>query len=131
MLTDEVRYRILELIDKTPAITQRDIARELGISLGKVNFCLTALIEKGLLKAESFRNGRNKRSYMYIMTPSGIADKARVTARFLQRKLAEYDALQTEIADLMERAQQAGDAASGKTAALGKTSLAESSRRAR
>lgn len=105
-LSDESRYRILRLIEQNPAINQREIARELGISLGKVNFCLNALIEKGIVKATSFLNSRNKRAYAYILTPQGIEDKARVTLRFLRRKVTEYEALQREIADLTEQAQK-------------------------
>ena len=105
-LSDEARYRILRLIEENPAISQREIARALGISLGKANFCLRALIEKGILKANSFRNSNNKRAYSYVFTPSGIEEKARVTLRFLKTKMAEYEALQTEIAEIKQRAQQ-------------------------
>jgi len=106
VLTDESRYRILRLIEHNPAISQRELARELGISLGKVNFCLNALIEKGILKASSFLNSRNKRAYAYFLTPWGIDEKARVTLRFLRRKVAEYETLQKEIADLAEQARK-------------------------
>jgi EPS-associated MarR family transcriptional regulator len=105
-LSDESRYRILRLIEQHPAISQREIARELGISLGKVNFCLNALIEKGVLKANSFLNSRNKRAYVYVFTPSGIEEKARITLRFLKRKVGEFEALQKEIAELMEQARK-------------------------
>src|SRR3970282_1628357 len=83
-LSDESRYRILRLIEQNPAISQREIARELGISLGKANFCLNALIEKGVLKANTFLNSRNKRPYAYVFTPSGIEEKAKITLRFLK-----------------------------------------------
>ena len=105
-LTDEFRYRILRLIERNPAISQREIARELDISLGRVNFCINALIEKGVLKANSFLNSRNKRAYIYLLTPRGIEDKARVTLRFLKRKVSEYEALQNEIAELTEEARK-------------------------
>ena len=105
-LSDESRYRILRLIEQNPAISQREIARELGISLGKANFCLNALIEKGVLKANAFLNNRNKRAYAYLFTPSGIEEKAKVTLRFLKRKMDEYEALQTEIAELTEQARK-------------------------
>ena len=105
-LTDESRYRILRLIEQNPTINQREIARELGISLGKANFCVNALIEKGILKASSFLNSRNKRAYTYILTPQGIEEKARVTLRFLRRKIGEYEALQQEIAELTEHARK-------------------------
>jgi len=106
ILTDESRYRILRLIERNPAISQRELARELGISLGKVNFCLNALIEKGVLKANSFLNSRNKRAYAYVLTPRGIEEKARVTLRFLKWKVGEYEALQKEIAELTEQARK-------------------------
>lgn len=105
VLTDDARYRILRLIEQNPTMNQREIARALGISLGKVNFCLNALIEKGILKASSFLNSRNKRAYVYILTPQGIEEKARVTIRFLKRKIDEYETLQREIADLTEEAR--------------------------
>jgi EPS-associated MarR family transcriptional regulator len=105
-LSDESRYRILRLIEQNPAISQREIAREMGISLGKANFCLNALIEKGVLKANAFLNNRNKRAYAYLFTPSGIEEKARITLRFLKKKMEEHDALQKEIAELTEQARK-------------------------
>ena len=111
LLTDESRYRILRLIEENPAISQREIARKLGISLGKANFCLKALIEKGVLKANTFLNSRNKRAYIYVFTPSGIEERAKVTMRFLKKKVEEYESLQKEIAELQEQARRlrAGD----------------------
>ena len=97
MLTDEYRYKILKLLSENPHISQRELSRELGISLGKVNYCIHALIEKGIVKASNFKNSQNKQAYAYLLTPKGIEDKAKVTARFLNRKLAEYETLQTEI----------------------------------
>ena len=76
MLTDEYRYKILKILETNPEISQRGLAHELDISLGRVNFCLKALIEKGLLKATNFRNSRNKLAYMYLLTPSGIEEKS-------------------------------------------------------
>jgi EPS-associated MarR family transcriptional regulator len=100
MLTDEYRYKILKILETNPEISQRDLAHELGISLGRANFCLKALIQKGLLKATNFRNSNNKLAYMYILTPSGIEEKAQITANFLKIKLQEYAALEHEIAEL-------------------------------
>ena len=100
MLTDEYRAKILKKLEEDPTISQRDLARELGISLGRANFCLRALMEKGLIKANNFKNNRNKKAYMYYLTPRGMAEKARATTRFLERKVAEYEALQREIATL-------------------------------
>lgn len=102
MLTDEYRYKILKLVEGNPAISQRELASQLGISLGKVNFCLKALAEKGLLKVSNFRSSQNKLAYMYLLTPAGIEEKARVTVRYLKRKMQEYEALKSEI-QLLER----------------------------
>ena len=100
MLTDEYRYKILKLVEANPAISQRELASQLGISLGKVNFCLRALIDKGLLKATNFRNNKNKLAYMYLLTPSGIEEKASITLRFLKFKIHEFEMLQSEILSL-------------------------------
>lgn len=102
MLTDEYRYKVLKLLAENPNLSQRDLARELGISLGKVNYCIQALIEKGMVKAGNFKSSQNKQAYAYLLTPKGIEDKARVTARFLNRKLVEYEVLQSEIERLRE-----------------------------
>lgn len=102
MLTDEYRYRILKLVEVRPEISQRELATELGISLGKANFCLKALIEVGLLKATNFRNSKNKIAYMYLLTPSGIKEKSSITQRFLKAKIKEYEMLQAEINTLMQ-----------------------------
>jgi EPS-associated MarR family transcriptional regulator len=104
-VSEEFRFKIMQLVEKNPAITQREVARELGMSIGKANFCLKALIDKGILKADSFRNSKNKRAYAYVLTPSGIDERARLTVNFLKRKLEEYEAIQKEIADLTEQAQ--------------------------
>lgn len=101
MLTDEYRYKILKILEANPEISQRVLARELGISLGKVNFCLKALIEKGLIKATNFRNNQNKLAYMYLLTPRGIEEKSSITLRFLREKMKEYAVLQKEIDVLM------------------------------
>jgi EPS-associated MarR family transcriptional regulator len=106
MLTDEYRYKILKILEANPEISQRDLARELDISLGRVNFCLKALIEKGLLKAANFRNSSNKLAYMYLLTPSGIEEKSVITARFLKIKMQEYQNLEAEINELRKDANQ-------------------------
>jgi len=105
MLTDEYRYKILKLVENQPEISQRELARSLDISLGKANFCLKALIEKGFLKASNFRNSQNKLAYMYLLTPSGIEEKSSITVRFLKAKMQEYEALQKEINALMQDAK--------------------------
>src|SRR6266850_4627971 len=107
MLTDEYRYRILKLLENNPGASQRDIARELGVSLGRVNYCLQALVEKGLLKANNFRKSTTKRTYLYLLTPKGIDEKAKVTLRFLKSKLAEYETIRAEIEELQRDASEA------------------------
>ena len=109
MLTDETRYRILKLLEAEPHASQRRIADELGISLGRVNFCLQALIGKGLIKMNNFRNSANKRAYLYLLTPRGIEEKATVTTRFLKRKLDEYEALKHEVEQLQREAAKPTD----------------------
>jgi len=98
MVSDAVRYKLMRLFEANPKMSQRDVARELGISVGKVNYCLKSLVEKGWIKATNFKNSRNKIAYTYLLTPTGIEEKARVTARFLQTKMREYDELKVEIA---------------------------------
>lgn len=106
MLTDEDRYRILKRLAEDPDASQRALAEELGISLGKVNYCLNALIEKGLLKVNNFRTSENKRAYMYFLTPKGIKEKTRVTVRFLQHKIEQHDSLKSEIQQLKREAER-------------------------
>ncbi len=100
MLTDEYRYKILKLVSANPEISQRELANQLGISLGKANFCLKSLIERGLVKASNFRNSKNKLAYMYLLTPHGAEEKAAITVRFLKSKMQEYEILQREIEEL-------------------------------
>jgi EPS-associated MarR family transcriptional regulator len=87
----------MRLVDSNPEMSQRDLARELGISLGKVNYCLQALIRRGWVKATNFTNSHNKAAYMYLLTPRGVDEKARLTMRFLQSKMQEYETLRVEI----------------------------------
>jgi len=100
MLTDEMRLKLMRLFEANPQASQRDVARELGISLGKVNYCLRALVQRGWIKAGRFRNSRNKAAYRYLLTPRGIEAKAALTVRFLQIKMREYESLRAEIAAL-------------------------------
>ena len=104
MLNDETRYRILKALEADPQASQRRIADELGISLGRVNYCLQALIRKGLVKVNNFRSSANKRAYLYLLTPRGIEERARVTARFLRVKLDEYEILKRELEELEREA---------------------------
>jgi EPS-associated MarR family transcriptional regulator len=101
-MDDDVRYRLLRLLEQKPALSQREIARRMGVSLGATNYLLRALIEKGQVKVRNFRASDNKLRYAYVLTPRGLEAKARLTAGFLRRKLAEYEALRAEIAALQE-----------------------------
>jgi EPS-associated MarR family transcriptional regulator len=106
MTTDESSYRLLRQLEANPAASQRELAREMGMSLGKVNFCLRALIDKGMVKANNFKSSQNKLSYLYVLTPKGVESKATLTGKFLSRKVAEYEALQKEIAQLRQEIGQ-------------------------
>ena len=96
----ETHFKVLREIDANPAITQRELAQQLGVSLGKVNYCLKALIDRGWIKARNFRNSKNKSAYAYLLTPSGIEEKARITVRFLKQRIREYEQIKQEIAEL-------------------------------
>ena len=106
MLSDEYRYKILKRLEANPEISQRELAGELGISLGRANYCIQALIEKGLVKANNFRNSKNKKGYAYLLTPRGIEEKAKITVQFLKIKIAEHEALTKEISGLQAEAVQ-------------------------
>lgn len=108
MLDEQTRYRLLKLLEANPELSQRQLAQALGISVGKVNFCLNALIERGLVKARNFRNSRNKLAYMYFLTPAGFEEKARVSLRYLKQKLQEYETLRSEIEELQSEARKTG-----------------------
>ena len=105
-LSDEYRYKILRLLEADPQMSQRELAQELEVSLGKVNYCLRALIEKGWVKAANFRRSTNKVAYAYLLTPRGIEEKAQATAQFLIRKVAEHEALEKEIEQLRRYVEQ-------------------------
>lgn len=90
----------MRLLQANPQMTQRELADALGVSLGKTNFCIKALFEKGLIKLQNFQSNRHKLAYSYLLTPSGIAEKSAITARFLARKMSEYEKLKIEIASL-------------------------------
>ena len=105
---DDVRFRVLRVLQDEPDLSQREIAVRLGVSLGAVNYCLRALTEKGQVKVRNFRSSDNKLRYAYILTPGGIAEKARLTGAFLARKVAEYEALRAEIEALSGDSRGAG-----------------------
>ena len=105
-LTDELRYQLLRRLEHNPALTQRELAKELGVSLGKANYCLKALIEKGWVKVGNFRHNQNKSGYAYLLTPKGLEEKAIVTLSFLNRKQQEYNALVAELETLHQEVAQ-------------------------
>lgn len=100
VITDEIRYRLLTYLADHPDASQREVAQHLAVSVGKVNYCLHALIEVGLVKMRNFGKSKRKQAYVYVLTPSGIEEKMNVTVRFLRQKMDEYDALSTEISRL-------------------------------
>ena len=93
----DVRFKVLHLLEDNPELTQRELAKKLGISLGSANYCMKALIDIGHIKASNFKKTPNKSIYLYLLTPQGIAEKAQLTAGFLKRKMDEYHALKKEI----------------------------------
>lgn len=101
-IKEDVHFRVLRILQQRPEISQRELAEEVGIALGKMNYVLGALAEKGFVKIQNFRNAESKLRYAYILTPAGVAAKAELTAGFLKRKIAEYEALKAEIESLEE-----------------------------
>jgi len=101
----EIHLKVLRHLENDPEITQRKLAKELGISLGKANYCLKALIGKGLVKTDNFKNSNNKSAYLYLLTPKGIKEKSRITLHFLKRKIDEYENLKKEINELRQEIQ--------------------------
>jgi len=102
---EDTAYRVMRLLQDNPDLTQRELAEKLGLSVGGVNYCLKALVDKGWVKVQNFAHSKNKFGYVYVLTPHGIAKKAQLTGKFLQRKLAEYEALQAEIESLRAEAK--------------------------
>jgi EPS-associated MarR family transcriptional regulator len=94
---DEIHYKLLKVLDESPDVTQRELAAKLGVSLGKANYCLRALMGRGWVKMANFRRSPNKMGYAYLLTPRGIDEKARFAVHFLRHKLDEFDALKAEI----------------------------------
>jgi len=99
---EDIHFRVLRLLEANPAMQQRELADELGVSLGKTNYWLRALLDKGMLKMHNFKSSKRKLAYAYLLTPMGIAEKASLTGRFLQRKMDEYAVLKAEIESLMQ-----------------------------
>jgi EPS-associated MarR family transcriptional regulator len=103
-LQEDTYFRVLRILQSNPDLTQREIAQILGVSTSGLNYCLKALIDKGWVKVHNFSESKNKFGYVYLLTSSGLAEKAALTGRFLQRKLDEYEALRSEIESLSHEA---------------------------
>ena len=104
----EIRYRLLNLLTDEPQLRQVDMARKMGISVGKINFCIAELAKKGLIKVKRFKSAKNKVPYTYILTLRGIEEKGRITVRFLKRKLAEYEEIKRQISLLTKEVEENG-----------------------
>jgi EPS-associated MarR family transcriptional regulator len=94
---EEIQFEVLRRLHQTPQVSQRALAKDLGVGLGTINFCFQALVEKGLVKMQNFSQSKNKLRYAYLLTPAGVAEKSKLTAEFLKSKVAEYETLQAEI----------------------------------
>lgn len=100
MLDEETRFRLLKLLQANPELSQRQLAERLGVSVGKINYSLRALLERGLVKVRNFRDSHNKLAYAYYLTPKGAEERMRATTRFLKRKMQEYEEIREEIEEL-------------------------------
>ena len=103
---EDLQFRVLRALQANPNNSHKGLADELGVSAGSVNYCLRALIDKGMVKVDNFRASKNRLAYAYLLTPSGIAEKAALTSRFLMRKMAEYEAIKAEIETLEAEASE-------------------------
>ena len=99
-MNEETSYMLFKLIEDNPCISQRELAKAMGISLGKTNYCLKGLMDKGWLKARNFKNSNNKIAYVYVLTPKGLREKIKITARYLKRRVSEFESLKSEIEKL-------------------------------
>ena len=109
MTNQELEYRVLKILEQQPDLTQRQLAEELGVSLGKTHYLVKSLIDVGWVKLDNFQRSDNKWGYAYLLTPKGIVEKAAITARFLVRKKQEFNNLQLEIQQLQEEVRQQQD----------------------
>lgn len=106
--TEDLHFRVLQILQYRPETSQRELAEILGVSNGKLHYCMRALIDKGLVKLDNFAHARHRLRYAYLLTPTGVAQKAVLAGRFLKRKMAEYEALKAEI-DALQRELPTGD----------------------
>ena len=113
-IQEDTHFRIKRILQETPDLTQRELAEKLGISVGGLNYCLNALIDKGLVKMQNFSNSKNKFKYVYLLTPMGIAEKVALTTRVLSRKMEEYEALKLDIEGLKREVSEDEKSCPGK-----------------
>jgi EPS-associated MarR family transcriptional regulator len=106
LISDEIRYKLMRLLQANPEMSQREVADELGISVGKVNYSLRALVRRGWVKVSNFKNSQNKLAYRYLLTSRGIEEKAKLTVRFLRARMDEYEMLRLEIEQIRREAEQ-------------------------
>jgi EPS-associated MarR family transcriptional regulator len=107
-IQEDTYFRVMRILQENPDLTQRELAEKLGVSVGGLNYCLKALMDKGWVKMQNFQNSKNKFKYVYLLTPQGIAEKVALTSRFLERKMLEYENLKAEIESLHQDVQSAG-----------------------
>ena len=107
-LQEDTYFRVMRILQENPDFTQRELAEKLGVSVGGLNYCLNALMDKGWVKMQNFQNSKNKFKYVYLLTPQGIAEKVALTSRFLERKIQEYETLKIEIESLHQDVKSAG-----------------------
>jgi EPS-associated MarR family transcriptional regulator len=124
-IQEDTYFRVMRLLQDNPDLTQRELADQLGVSVGGLNYCLKALMQKGWVKMQNFSHSKNKFGYVYILTPFGIAEKAALTSRFFKRKLDEYEALRAEIEALKAEIEK-GDGAPPSTSEPCEPGLMES-----
>ena len=113
-IQEDTHFRIMRILQDNPDLTQRELADQLGMSVGGLNYCLKALIDKGFVKMGNFQKSKNKFKYVYLLTPQGIAERVMLTSRFLQRKMEEYEALKAEIERLRAEVEAKGNPRLGK-----------------
>ena len=105
VIQEDTYFRVMRILQENPDLTHRELAEKLGVSVGGLNYCLNALMDKGWVKMQNFQNSKNKFKYVYLLTPQGVAEKVALTSRFLHRKMQEYEALKAEIESLRQDAE--------------------------
>jgi EPS-associated MarR family transcriptional regulator len=109
VIHQDTHLKVLRLLETNPQMNQRELAAALGVSLGKTNFCLKALLDRGLLKVQNFQNNKHRLAYAYLLTPAGIAEKTALAKRFLKFKVQEYELIKAEI-EALKREADSGSA---------------------